>query len=233
MKTVSILQSKELINPHDDEYYNLIRTNIQLSSADLKTIMITSFNKGEGKSSVSFNLALSFAKLGKRVLLVDADVRNSAIYSRLRFGAGAQGLTGYLAGQAHSDDIIYKTEYENFMIIPSGPIPPNPSALLQEKRFDILLKAMREYCDYIFIDSPPLGLVADALLLASKSDGNVLVAEDGYTKKKDVKKMVADLKETGGKFLGIILNKVSFKDKSYGVYGNYGNYGNYGKKSQS
>lgn len=228
MKSVDILRNKELINSDDDEYYNLIRTNIQLSGSNIKVIMVSSFNKGEGKSSVTFNMALSFAKIGKKVLLIDADVRNTAIYTRLRF-EDTTGLTNYLSGQANSDDIVYKSEYENFMIIPAGPVPPNPSALLQTKRFERLIDRMKECCDYVFIDSPPIGYVADGLILASKSDGSVLVVEDKYTKKKDMVKLINNLKETGVEFLGVVLNKVSIKDKVYGAYGVYGQYGQYGK----
>lgn len=225
MKTVDILRSKELIHTEHDEYYNLIRTNIQFSSPSIKVIMVTSVSKREGKSSIAFNMALSFVKIGKKVLLVDADVRNSAIYSRIRFGKDAVGLTNYLSGQASSEDVLYKTEYDNFVIIPSGPVPPNPSVLLQNKKFDRLISEMKEHCDYIFIDSPPVGLVADGLLLAAKSDGSVLVVENKRAKRKDVMKLVSSLQETGAEFLGVVLNKVEITDKTYGIYGTYGQYG--------
>ena len=204
-----------------EEYYNKIRTNIQFSGPNIKVIVITSVQENEGKSLVSLNLAISFAKLEKRVLLLDADIRNSVMAARIKFNRKIEGFTSYLSGQTRIEDNIYETEIENLHIIPSGKYSPNPTNLLQNNRVDLALEVFREFYDIIIIDTAPIGLVIDAALLAQKADASILVVESGRIPKKLVRKAKRDLEQTNTKFLGIILNKVNEKELGYGDYGGY------------
>lgn len=236
MKSVQLLNNSQIIDTDHEEYYNLVRTNIQFSGDDIRSFVFTSADQGEGKSTVCLNTAISFAKLGKRVVLIDADIRRSQIYSRFQFGDNADGLTSFLSGVSKLEEVVYTTDVNGLLIIPSGKSSPNPAALLQSKRFEQLIEKLKKSCDYVLIDSPPIGLVADGLLIASKCDGSVLVAESGTVHRKAIVKMAESLRGIGTAFLGIILNKYKRSGYGrygsygkYGRYGNYGNYGNYGK----
>ncbi|MGP1608587.1 MAG: polysaccharide biosynthesis tyrosine autokinase [Clostridium sp.] len=226
MKEKIILMNKEIINRQAEEHYNRIRTNIQFSGSDMKTILITSSKESEGKSSVSLNLAVAFAKIGANVLLIDADIRNSVLVGRVKAKQRINGLTSYLSGVSTIEETIYGTDVENLDIIPSGKYSPNPTNLLQNSKIDKMLEIFKEVYDYIIIDTAPIGLVVDAAILAKKCDGAILVTEAGRIQKKELKKAKQDIELTGIKFLGIILNKVDESILSYGHYGGYGRYGN-------
>ncbi|KRN88385.1 polysaccharide biosynthesis tyrosine autokinase [Ligilactobacillus ceti] len=222
MHKVDILKNTQVINPATEEYYNKIRTNIQFSCVDVKTILVTSHTQSEGKSTVSLNIALSFAKLGLNVLYLDADVRKSALTSRFYFEDGALGLTNYLSGLSSLDDILYQSELPNLTIIPAGNYSPNPTELLESHKFQQLLASFKEQYDYIIIDAAPIGVVVDALILAKQSDASLLVAGSQMVKKNEVLRTVEQLNNTQSQFLGVILNKVNVKkNRSYGNYGNY------------
>lgn len=226
MKEKIILMNKEIINNQAEEHYNRIRTNIQFSGSDMKTILITSTKESEGKSSVSLNLAVAFAKIGANVLLIDADIRNSILVGRVKAKQKINGLTSYLSGVSTIEETIYGTDIENLDIIPSGKYSPNPTNLLQNSKIDKMLEIFKEVYDYIIVDTAPIGLVVDAAILAKKCDGAILVTEAGRIQKKQLKKAKQDIELTGIKFLGIILNKVDESTLSYGHYGGYGRYGN-------
>ena len=120
-------------------------------------------------------------------------------------------------------------------MILSGPVPPNPTALLQGEAFQELIDVCRHHYDYVIVDTPPLGLVTDASIIAHQCDASILVIEAGAIKRRAVKKIKERLEQTGAKFLGVVLNKVDVKAShygAYGAYGSYGNYGNYGKKAE-
>ena len=153
MKEKMTVIGNRVVHNKVEEYYNKIRTNIQFSGPNIKVIVITSVQENEGKSLVSLNLAISFAKLEKRVLLLDADIRNSVMAARIKFNRKIEGFTSYLSGQTRIEDNIYETEIENLHIIPSGKYSPNPTNLLQNNRVDLALEVFREFYDIIIIDT--------------------------------------------------------------------------------
>lgn len=218
-----------------EEYYNAIQVNIQFSGSELKVITVTSVQPGEGKSTTSTNLAISFATSGYRTLLIDADIRNSVMTGTFKAEEAYHGLTSYLSGHVDMYQVIHDTSVQNLNIIPAGQVTPNPTTLLQNARFEKLLEYVRERFDYVIIDTPPIGLVVDAAIVAQKTDGSILVTESGAISRRFVKKAVEQMEQSGAQFLGVILNKVdTTKDKygSYGAYGAYGNYGNYGREPE-
>ena len=235
MEQVEPKLNKKLISPETEEYYNAIRTNILFSGKDLKVIAVTSTKDNEGKSTVAMNIAASLAALGKRTLLIDADTRNSVFVGRMKIRSKVVGLTHYLAGEATVKEIVFGTTEPNLHMILSGQVPPNPTALLQGEAFQELIDVCRHHYDYVIVDTPPLGLVTDASIIAHQCDASILVIEAGAIKRRAVKKIQERLEQTGAKFLGVVLNKVDVKANhygAYGAYGSYGNYGNYGKKAE-
>lgn len=231
MAKLELLRARALEVKKTEEYYNSIRTNIQFSGVGIKTIVVTSVQPGEGKSTTSTNLAISFARAGFKTLLVDADTRNSVMSGVFKPNGKITGLSSYLSGNSSLKDAICRTNVENLAVIPSGQVPPNPTSLLQNANFNALIDSVREWYDYVIIDSPPIGLVIDAAIIAKRCDASIIVTEVGAIKRKFVIKAKEQMVQSGAMFLGIILNKVSSTLDSYGAYGHYGAYGNYGQKS--
>ena len=229
MAQINLLTNKNIVDPKNEEYYNALRTNIQFLGKDKKVIVITSTSENEGKSTISTNLAISLAKLGLKTILVDADTRKSVMAGRFKFKNKISGLTNYLSGVSPIEDVIYETDIQHLNVIPAGQVPPNPTGLLQNKNFNIMIEVFREYYDYVIIDTPPVGQVIDAAIVAPKADGVVMVIEANRVKKKVLEKAKEQLEKSGAEFLGIILNKVNSNELGYGgYYGHYGGYGNYG-----
>lgn len=234
MPQLELVRAKAQMIKSLEEYYNSIRTNIQFSGRNLKVIALTSVQPGEGKSTTSVNLAISFARAGFRTLLIDADTRNSVMSGTFKSNERYDGLTSYLSGNAELSDVICDTSIDNLMIIPAGQVPPNPTSLIQNDNFKAMIEIVRGLYDYVIIDTPPLGLVIDAAILAHHSDASLLVTKAGADKRRTITKVKEQLEQSGAVFLGVILNKVdNTVDRygSYGGYGAYGNYGDYGKKS--
>ncbi|MTB64723.1 polysaccharide biosynthesis tyrosine autokinase [Streptococcus sp. zg-86] len=213
-----------------EEYYNALRTNIQLSGSDIKIIAITSVEPSEGKSTTSSNLAISFARAGYRTLLLDADIRNSVMSGAFKARGKITGLTEYLAGTADLSQGLCDTEIENLSVITAGSMSPNPTALLQSKQFEKLMTILHQHYDYVIVDTPPIGLVIDAAIITQNCDASVLVTSAGSVRQKVLAKAKEQLEQTRKPFLGVILNKYNAQLDKYGAYGSYGNYGNYGKK---
>lgn len=232
MARLELVRTKGQIVKITEEYYNSIRTNIQFSGKGLKTIVITSVQPGEGKSTTSVNLAISFAKTGYKTLLIDADTRNSVLSGTFKADGSYKGLTHFLSGHTELPEIICETSVDNLAVIPSGPVPPNPTTLLQNNYFDTMMDLMKQIYDYIIIDTPPIGLVIDAALIAQKADASILVTEAGAVKRHFIKKAREQMEQSGTPFLGIILNKVGSTVDSYGSYGSYGEYGKKETKSK-
>ena len=185
--------------------------------------MFTSCFPNEGKSETLIQLAKEIGKAGKRVLLVDADIRKSTFVRRYRVRLTVKGLSQYLSGQVEQPAIYYSTNFENMDMIFAGPMAPNPSELLEEKAFDELLATARQIYDYILIDTPPILSLTDAAIVARKCDGAVLVIESGRVKYRDAQKAQEQLKKSGCSILGAVLNKVQVrKDKYYSSYYGYG-----------
>lgn len=235
MPQLELVRAKAQMVKSMEEYYNSIRTNIQFSGRDLKVITLISAQPGEGKSTTSVNLAISFARAGFRTLLIDADTRNSVMSGTFKSNERYQGLTSFLSGNAELSDVICDTSIDNLMIIPAGQVPPNPTSLIQNDNFKAMIETVRGLYDYVIIDTPPLGLVIDAAILAHHSDASLLVTKAGEDRRRTVTKLKEQLEQSGSVFLGIILNKYDINlDKygSYGSYGGYGVYGNYGKSEE-
>ena len=208
-----------------EEYYNALRTNIQLSGDNLKVITISSVEPSEGKSTTSTNIALAFARAGYKTLLIDADIRNSVMSGVFKSREKITGLTDYLAGTQDLSNGLCETSVENLFMIQSGAVSPNPTALLQSTNFELMIETLRKYFDYIIVDTAPIGVVIDAAIIVQKCDASILVTEAGRTKRRDIQKAKVQLEQTGVPFLGVILNKFDVKREKYGSYGTYGSYG--------
>ncbi|HFI0622151.1 TPA: tyrosine-protein kinase [Streptococcus suis] len=224
------LNKKQMVGK-TEEYFNAIRTNIQLSGSDIKVVGITSVMSNEGKSTTSASLAIAYARSGYKTILVDADIRNSVMSGFFKPTTKITGLTDYLAGTTDLSQGLCDTNIQNLTVIESGKISPNPTALLQSKNFENLLATLRRYYDYVIVDCPPLGIVIDAAIIAQKCDAMAVVAESGNVKRSGLKKVIDQLEQTDTPVLGVILNKYDVTQERYGDYGRYGNYGNYGKKA--
>ncbi len=210
-----------------NEAYKTLRTNIQFCGEDIKVIVLTSCTPNEGKSSVSFNLAVSFAEVGKKVIFVDADMRKSVLVGRYKVGEIQGGLSHYLAGQKTLDEVLYETDVPNMDIIFSGNYCPNPAELLNHAKFTDLLGYLRAEYDYIIIDTPPLGSVIDGAIVAKASDGAILLVEANVISYRFARDVKEQLEKSNCRILGTILNKVPV-DKN-GYYGKY-YYGKYSGK---
>ena len=224
------IRKKEL-DFRSKEAFKTLRTNIEFSGDDVRVICITSAMPNEGKSSISFELAQSFAMAGKKTILIDADLRKSVMRTHYRRGNVKYGLTNYLAGKKEFDEVFCMTDVENFFMVFSGPVPPNPSELLGGERFSRLIAELRETYDLVIIDTPPVGSVIDASIVSKNTDGVVVVLSNGAISYKFARKIKEQLDTAGAKVLGCVLNKVNLSgNKYYGkYYGNY--YGNYGSDS--
>ena len=205
-----------------EEYYNALRTNIQLSGNNLKVIAVSSVNPGEGKSTTSTNIAWAFARAGYKTLLIDADIRNSVMSGVFKSRERITGLTDYLAGTQDLSHGLCETNDENLFVIQSGAVSPNPTALLQSDNFERMIETLRKYFDYIIVDTAPIGVVIDAAIIVQKCDASILVTEAGATKRREVQKAKIQLEQTGTPFLGVILNKFDVQREKYGSYGSYG-----------
>ena len=201
-----------------NEAYKTLRTNVQLCNSDLKVIMITSATPNEGKSTVSFNLAITLAESGKKVIFIDADLRKSVLVGRYKISKSIKGLAHILSGMNKFSEVVCSTNVDNLDIVFSGVVPPNPSELLDNAIFDAMVKTLRESYDYVIIDTPPLGSVTDATVVAQKCDGAILVVGAGDVSYKFVQSCLDQLKKTQCKVLGAVLNKVDLSGDSY--YGN-------------
>ncbi len=232
MPQLELVRAKAQMVKSMEEYYNSIRTNIQFSGRDLKVITLTSAQSGEGKSTTSVNLAISFARAGFRTLLIDADTRNSVMSGTFKSKERYQGLTSFLSGNAELSDVICDTNIDNLMIISAGQVPPNPTTLIQNDNFKAMIEIVRGLYDYVIIDAPPLGLVIDAAILAHYSDASLLVVKAGADKRRTVTKLKEQLEQSGSAFLGVILNKYDIHLDKYGSYGSYGNYGKSEEKTK-
>jgi len=210
MKTIELIVEEEQ-NYFMREAFNTLRTNILFSGKDVKTIVVTSCMAHEGKTTVSYETSKSLAESGKKVLLIDADLRKSVMASRYTKDRGITGLSHLLSGQVTAEQAICKTQIAGLDIIFAGPYPPNPTELVGSPAFKELLDSQRDKYDYIIVDAAPLGLVIDAAVMASVCDGAVIVINAGTIKYRMAQGVKAQLQKSGCKILGVILNQVSRK----------------------
>lgn len=225
MPTLEIAQKKLDLAKKAEEYYNALRTNIQLSGNNLQVISITSVKPGEGKSTTSTNIAWAFARAGYKTLLVDADIRNSVMSGVFKSREKITGLTEFLSGTTDLSHGLCDTNVENLFVVQAGSISPNPTALLQSENFSTMIDTLRKYFDYIIVDTAPIGIVIDAAIITQKCDASVLVTAVGEANRKDVQKAKDQLEQTNKPFLGVVLNKFNTSAEKYGSYGEYGSYG--------
>ena len=202
------------------EAYRSLRTNIQYSSFDKKyqTLVVTSANPGEGKTTVAGNLALVLAQGESKVLLIDCDMRRPSLHKRFRI-SNTYGISDLLVGKQKFEEASYKYN-DNLTILPGGKIPPNPAEMLASKAMTAFLEEMKKHFDYIVLDTPPLQAVSDAQILSTKVDGSIIVVRAGVTKKDAVNNAVSIIKKVNGNIIGTVLNAAEYKkDKYYYYYG--------------
>lgn len=202
------------------EGLNQLKTNLAFCGKDIKVITITSSVQNEGKSLVAFDLSKTMAESGKKILMVDADLRKSVLAAKYHIQGIDKGLSHYLTGQAEIEDIIYETETETegFYLSVAGPLSPDPTSLLDSDQFQKFIDKVREDYDYVIIDAPPLGVVIDAVIIGKYCDGAVLVIEQGVIKRKVVQDVIKQLKRGKVRILGAVLNKVDERIGAYGAY---------------
>jgi len=201
------------------EQYRTIRTNIEFSMVDkdLKTIICTSANPSEGKSTTITNLATTFAQQNKKVLFVDADLRKPTAHRRFQLG-NQVGLTSVLTKRLNLEEAISLTNVENLWLLPSGPIPPNPAELLGSKSMRELIEEAAEAFDLIVFDAPPVLAVTDAQILGNICDGALLVVKSNSTEKEELQKAKDLLDKANVNIIGAILNGIEQEETNYYYY---------------
>ena len=201
------IQIQEKEDFHFEEALKILRTNIQFSGSNIKVIMFTSAVPGEGKSQITFSEAMSLAALGRRVLLIDADIRKSVLLNRYQVKQEVGGLSEYLSGQRRLDEVLCHTTIRNLDVIFAGPYSPNPSELLADPIFARLLEEMREEYDYVLIDTPPMAGTTDGAIVARQCDGAIIVIESGAVSRRLAKRVKGQLEKSGCRILGAVLNE--------------------------
>jgi non-specific protein-tyrosine kinase len=209
------------------EAYRTLRTNLGYTSVDrkLSTIMITSPEPGEGKSTITSNLGVVMAQNGKRIIALDCDLRHPCLHGN--FGlSNRQGMSTLLSQNSEAtSEICNPTKEKGLFVITTGPIPPNPAELMGSQKLQSILKWMKETADVILIDTPPVLAVSDAVILAPSLDGVVLVVRPGKTRYGALKQSIEQLQLVNARILGVVLNDVITRGKAYGYY--YKNYHGY------
>lgn len=216
------------------EVYRSLRTSLLLSTAEeLKVIAVTSATAGEGKTATASNLGVVLAQLGRRVLIVDADLRKPRMHQVFKV-SNRSGLVNQLTGMVEPDAVFAETGVPNLWLIPSGPIPPNPSELLSSDRMREWLNAMRARFDYVIIDTPPSLAVTDATIVGALSDGLVLTFRAGKVTREDAKDCAERLRMAELRILGVVLNRHRSEAARYGRKTRYyESYGGYEKEAQA
>jgi capsular exopolysaccharide synthesis family protein len=201
------------------EAYRTLRTNITFSAVDqeIKKILVTSSQQGEGKSTTIANLAVAYAMENKKVLLIDADLRKPSLH-QFFLKSNRRGLTNILVNQAKIAEAIVETDVANLSLLPSGPIPPNPSELLASKKMRGLLEDLETEFDLILVDSPPALALTDAQILSTMCDGVLLVVKHGKAKQQIVKKTLLNLEHVKAKVLGVVINNKTNQDAESSSY---------------
>lgn len=205
-----------------------IRTNLLFMSPDraLKTLLITSAGPREGKTTTAASLAITMAKSGNKVLLIDADLRRPRVHTAFQVPNGA-GLSSLIMGQGSLESTVKSSGIENLSLLTCGPVPPNPAELLHTQAFKDLLAEMTRNYDRVIIDSPPVGAVADAVVVSTQVDGTLLVLKSGVTSKDLARRTVRALRDVNARILGAVLNHVDLTDRQSSGYYYYSKYGYY------
>ena len=217
-KIISIRKPKSPIS----ESYRGIRTSIEFSNLDkeMKVINVTSSMQGEGKSTVIANIAVSFANLEKKVLLLEGDLRNPSVHRMFNI-SNINGLTDILLNNKNFAECVHCTEVKNLHVLTCGAVPPNPSEILSSKKMKDFINELREYYDYIFIDTPPIGVVTDAGIISTYSDGCVFVVGSKQCDVEIAKVSKHRLEDVGANIIGAVLNKFETEGNGYNYYNYY------------
>ena len=228
----TLARNSKLRNPHTrtliardqvkspiTEQYRTIRTNMQFSAIDedLRSVLVTSTGPSEGKSLTTANLAIVFAQQGKKVLLIDADLRKPTVHYTFRLN-NTFGLSNYLVGDYELEKTVQKTNVDNLDIMTCGPIPPNPSELLGSKSMKKLLENSQEIYDIVIFDTPPVLAVTDSQILSNLVDGVLLVVRSKQTEKEAAKRAKDLLEKADANILGAVLNDRDVKEGGYYYY---------------
>lgn len=207
-----------------NESLKTLRTNLMFSGPSVRVFGFTSFGPGEGKTTLSLQTAIAFAQTGKRVLLVDADLRKSVLAGQLRVRAKIEGLSHYLSGLSNVSELLRETDVPGLYIMFAGARVPNSTELLGSENFARLIPALKEVFDYVVVDTAPVGQVIDCALMAPHMDGVVMVIDAARNSYKLERRVKNQLEKSGGKILGVVLNQVDLSHER-GYYGRY--YGDY------
>ncbi len=211
------------------EAMNSICTNLTFSGRQLRKIIVTSNDQSDGKSWMTIYIAINLAQRGRRVLLIDADLRRSVLVRRYRmkFEGEAIGLAHYLTGQCELDDCVYETDQYGMCIMPAGRDVTNPVSLLDTPYFADMLNELSRHFDVVLLDAPPVGIVIDAAEMAACCDGTIMVVEHKKTRIREIAECKRQMEKSGTPVLGCIINKVTFGGLSEKRYYNRSYYRRY------
>ncbi|MFB6363146.1 CpsD/CapB family tyrosine-protein kinase [Paenibacillus elgii] len=201
------------------EAYRTLRVNIDFSTVGLekKTLMVTSAQAAEGKTTTASNLAIAYSQSEKRVLLVDADMRNATLHQFFNQD-NRIGLSNLLAGQYNAQELVVETHIPRLDLLTSGPLPPNPSELLSSERWAQFVDYARTNYDVVIFDTPPALTLPDAQLVAGQCGGVLIVVKAGKVKREVVKKLKTNLEYAQARILGVVLNHMNRKEAALHAY---------------
>jgi capsular exopolysaccharide synthesis family protein len=205
-----------------------IRTNLTFMTADMpmRSMLVTSPQPQEGKTTATLSLAISLAQSGKRILVIDTDLRRPRVHRA--FGLpGTTGVTTVLVGASSLKDAVAATEVPGLSVLASGPIPPNPAELLHTSQFQRLLQDAMDAFDFVILDTPPLTAVTDAAIIATQVGGVLVVVHGARTTREVLRSSLRHLRDVGARLIGGVLNNVDPASRGYGAYYYYHNAGYY------
>mgnify|MGYP001473398824 CR=1 FL=1 len=210
-----------VVNPRSpvSETYRTLRTNIDFAAIDsaLQIIMVTSAGPGEGKSTTIANLAVTYSQADRKVVLIDADMRKPTAHKTFQI-SNRFGLSSVISQQSTLQEVVQSTDIPNLDVITAGPIPPNPAEMLASKRMTDLMEELRTMYDIVLVDTPPLLAVTDAQIAATKSDGVVLVVDQGRVKRQFAQRAIQNLQNVNARILGVVLNNVKRRSNEDAYY---------------
>jgi capsular exopolysaccharide synthesis family protein len=225
------LKRFEKLDYAGNEAINTLCTNLSFAGNEIKRIMFTSSHDGEGKSFLAMQTVRTLGEMGRRVALVDADMRRSVLVSRYGMQASARirGLAHYLAGLCEIEEAIYRTNLDGVFIVPVGKDVANPLPLLNSSRFPLLMETLAKSFDVVIVDVPPAGMVVDPAQIAKHCDGVLFVVEFNQTRRYELKEAKHVIDQSGCPILGCVINKVAFDSYSAKRYYNKSYYSHYKK----
>ena len=198
------------------EAYRTLRTNMQFCGKDVHVVALTSCFPNEGKTTIALEIGKSLAEIGKKVLLIDADLRKSIMVRKHTSEAGVLGLSQFLSQQASEEDVLYQTQYTGLDIIFAGQYPPNPVELLGSVSFKEYIEKCKATYDYVLIDTPPLGMVIDSAVVAGVCDSAIMVVNSGNVRRAQALEVKEQLLRSGVRILGVVLNHAEGKKDFFG-----------------